>query len=262
LSLENSLRHALARNELTLQYQAKRDLTTGGITGAEALLRWRHPELGMLLPPQFLTIAEESGLIVPIGRWVLKTACAQNVAWQRAGLPPVCVAVNISMRQFAEPDLLQDITDALRESGMPPSLLELELTERTVMQNVDRTVEVFTALKDMGVRLAIDNFGASYASLAQIKRFPIDALKIDRSCISDLQQDAENAAITKAIVALGKTLSLTVVAEGVETSEQERFLRDHACDEMQGYFFSKPVTGDQFAALLRERVDAATLVAG
>jgi len=254
MTLETNLRRALERNEFTLHYQAKRDLRSGDITGVEALLRWNNVELGAVSPMQFIPVAEETGLIVPIGRWVLKTACAQNMAWQREGLPPVCIAVNLSPRQFADPNLLADIKTTLRETGMASHLLELEVTEGMVMHNTERAVKLLTAIKEMGVRLAIDDFGTGYSSLAQIKRFPIDTLKVDRSFIREIPGDTEDRAITEAIIAMGKTLSLTVVAEGVETNEQERFLREHACDEMQGYYFSKPIAATEFAQFLRAHI--------
>jgi EAL domain-containing protein (putative c-di-GMP-specific phosphodiesterase class I) len=181
----------------------------------------------------------------------MKTACAQNVAWQRQGLPPVCMSVNLSLRQIMDDKLLEDIKAALDDSGMAPNLLELEITESMLMHNPARLIAVLTNIKKLGVRLAIDDFGTGYASLAQIKNFPIDTLKVDRSFIRNLPQDSENRAITEAIIAMGKTLSLTVVAEGVETQAQEDFLRDHICDEMQGFYFSKPIAPDQFADLLR-----------
>jgi diguanylate cyclase (GGDEF)-like protein/PAS domain S-box-containing protein len=254
LSLETSLRRALERTEFFLHYQAKLDFTTGGITGVEALLRWQHPDLGIVSPAQFIPVAEETGLIVPIGRWVVQTACAQNVAWQREGLPPLCVAVNLSARQFADDDLLHDIAAALEQSGMKPELLELELTESMVMQRPERTIKLLLALKQIGVRIAIDDFGVGYASLAQIKRFPIDTLKVDRSFIRDIAENSEDRAVTEAVIAMGKTLSLTVVAEGVETLQQQTFLRNHACDAMQGYYFSKPVPHEEFASFLRQHV--------
>src|SRR6185436_3645051 len=178
----------------------------------------------------------------------------QNVAWQRAGLAPVCVAVNLSPRQFADENLLMDIDTVLQETGMDPSLLELEITESMVMGNVDRAARLLGAIKERGIRLAIDDFGTGYSSLAQIKRFPIDTLKVDRSFIRELQTDPEDRAITQAIISMGKTLSLTVVAEGVETEEQQTFLREHACDEMQGFYFSKPIGGDEFAGFLRQHL--------
>ncbi|MGB5079533.1 MAG: EAL domain-containing protein [Burkholderiales bacterium] len=251
-TLETSLRHALERNEFYLHYQAKLDLRTQRITGVEALLRWRHPDLGMVPPAKFIPVAEETGLIVPIGRWVLRTACAQNVAWQNAGLPPLCIAVNLSARQFADESLIEDIAEALRESGMKPELLELELTEGMVMQSPERASRVLTAIKKVGSRIALDDFGVGYSSLAQIKRYPIDTLKVDRSFIRDLENNAEDRAITEAIISMGRTLSLTVVAEGVETREQQSFLADHACDEMQGFYFSKPIGGAEFATFLKE----------
>ena len=251
-TLETSLRHALERDEFSLHYQAKLDLKTKEITGVEALLRWRHPDLGTVAPAKFIPVAEDTGLIVPIGSWVLQTACAQNVAWQREGLPPVCMAVNLSARQFADEGLIADIVAALKESGMKPELLELELTESMVMQNAERATRLLAAIKQMGVRIAIDDFGVGYSSLAQIKRFPIDTLKVDRSFIRDLEKNAEDRAITEAIISMGKTLSLTVVAEGVETQEQQTFLTDHACDAMQGYYFSKPIDREQFANFLRQ----------
>jgi diguanylate cyclase (GGDEF)-like protein/PAS domain S-box-containing protein len=250
-SIETNLRRALERNELSLEYQAKVDFKTGAITGVEALLRWENPYLGSVTPTQFIPVAEETGLIVPIGRWVMKTACAQNVAWQRQGLPPVCMAVNLSLRQLMDDNLLEDIKTALVDSGMAPNLWELEITESMVMHNPTRLITLLTDIKKLGVRLAIDDFGTGYSSLAQIKNFPIDTLKVDRSFIRNLSQDSENQAITQAIITMGKNLSLTVVAEGVETQEQKDFLRDHVCDEMQGFHFSKPIAPDQFADLLR-----------
>lgn len=251
LALEARLRNALERGEFMLHYQPKLDLRTGAITGVEALLRWQQPELGMVPPTQFIPVAEETGLIAPIGRWVLQTACAQNMVWQRAGLPPLKMAVNLSARQFSEDSLLEDIAAVLRDTGMPAELLELELTEGMVMQNVERATRVLTAIKRMGVRIAIDDFGVGYSSLAQIKRFPIDTLKVDRSFVRDLSQNAEDRAIIKAIIAMGKTLCLTVVAEGVETEEQENFLRERACDESQGFYFSRPLAPAQLEELVR-----------
>lgn len=251
LALESSLRKAIENDQLLLHYQAKLDLKANRITGVEALLRWQHPDLGTISPAQFIPIAEDTGLIVPIGKWVLNTACAQNVAWIEAGLPPVCLAVNLSARQFSDANLLSDIEEALRTTGMPPELLELELTESMVMHDHEHAVKVLSALKRIGVRLAIDDFGVGYSSLAQIKNFPIDTLKVDRSFIRDLPDNTEDCAITQAIIAMAKTLSLTVVAEGVETQAQEDFLRGIACDETQGYHFSRPVGSEQFAELLK-----------
>jgi EAL domain-containing protein (putative c-di-GMP-specific phosphodiesterase class I) len=250
LALESNLRRALENKEFSLHYQAKLDLASRSITGVEALLRWDNPELGSVPPNRFIPIAEETGLIVSIGKWVLKTACTQNIAWQREGLPPVRMAVNLSVRQFSDPHLLDDIADILRDTGMPAELLELEITEGMVIHNPAHALKLLTAIKKMGVRLAIDDFGTGYSSLGQLKNFPIDTLKVDRSFIRDIATNAEDKAITEAIIAMGKTLSLTVVAEGVETMEQEAFLREHACTEMQGYYFSRPVPAQEFAALL------------
>jgi len=252
--LESNLRHAMERNELTLHYQAKVDLGNDAISGVEALLRWNNPALGSVSPVQFIPIAEETGLIIPIGLWVLRTACNQNVAWQRQGLPPICMAVNLSVRQFADDRLVESIETVLKESGMAPHLLELEITEGMVVLNPDRAIRLLTAIKALGVRLAIDDFGTGYSSLGQLKHFPIDTLKVDRSFIRDIPTDSEDQAITRAIIAMAKTLSLTVVAEGVETAEQETFLREHACDQMQGFYFSKPIAADEFGALLRDHV--------
>ncbi|MFL6621113.1 MAG: EAL domain-containing protein [Sulfurifustis sp.] len=252
LALETNLRRALDQEQFSLHYQAKLDLRTGKITGAEALLYWESPILGVVPPAQFIPFAEETGLIVPIGQWVLRRACAQNVAWQRAGLPRICMAVNLSARQFGDSNLLKDIAGALADTGLEPRLLELEITEGMVMHNADRAASLLAAIKAMGVRLAIDDFGTGYSSLAQIKRFPLDTLKIDRSFIRDLPQDAEDKAITEAIIAMARTLNLTVVAEGVETREQVEFLRSLACDEVQGYYFSEPIDADRIALLLRQ----------
>ncbi|HSW25855.1 MAG TPA: EAL domain-containing protein, partial [Burkholderiaceae bacterium] len=254
LTLETKLRRAIERDELSLHYQAKLDLASNAISGVEALLRWNSAELGAVSPAKFIPVAEETGLILAIGKWVLRTACAQSVLWQRAGLPPVRVSVNLSPRQLNDPELLAAVQDVLAETGLKPDLLELEVTESSVMHNVERALEVLCALKDMGLRLAIDDFGTGYSSLAQLKRFPIDTLKVDRSFIRELPADSEDKAIAEAIIAMGRTLSLTVVAEGVETREQQEFLRERLCDQMQGFFFSKPVAAADFAELLRTHV--------
>jgi diguanylate cyclase (GGDEF)-like protein len=251
LTLETALRHALDRDQFALHYQPKVDMVTGQITGVEALLRWTHPDHGMLPPAQFIPLAEETGLIVPIGRWVLKEACAQNMAWQRRGLLPISMAVNLSPRQFVDERLLHDIDDALAASGMSPVLLQLEVTESMVMRNVSRAVKVLDAIQSRGIRLAIDDFGTGYSSMSLMKQFPIDTIKIDRSFVRDLSSDSEDQAIAQAIIGMGKALGMTVIAEGVETAEQEAFLRRHACDEMQGYLFNKPVPPQQLADLLR-----------
>jgi len=254
LALETNLRCALEQNEFSLHYQAKLNFRTGAITGVEALLRWQNPQLGAVPPAQFIPLAEETGLIVPIGKWVMRTACEQNVAWQKAGLPSVGMSVNLSMRQLNDEGLVREIESVLSDTGMDPGLLEFEVTESMIMNNAERAVKVLTAIKALGVRLAIDDFGTGYSSLAHLKRFPIDTLKVDRSFIREVPGDPEDRAIAEAIIAMGKTLSLTVVAEGVETPEQQAFLRDRACDEMQGYIFSTPVAAQDFALLLREHL--------
>ena len=262
MSLEIGLRKALENDELSLHFQAKRELETGAVTGVEALLRWRSPTLGAVSPDRFIPVAEETGLIVPIGQWVLKTACVTNVAWQRAGLPPLCMAINISPLQFKDDALLGHVEEALDESGMSPQALELEITEGAVMYNTERALRLLGSLRKLGVRLAIDDFGTGYSSLAQLKRFPIDTLKIDRSFISELPQDNDDRAITEAIIAMGKNLKLTLVAEGVETEEQERFLRERGCDEMQGYYFTKPLPAYEFADFIQAYVSDERYSAG
>lgn len=251
LTLETSLRYALERNELRLHYQPKRNVATGQIVGVEALLRWVHPDLGMLPPNRFIPLAEETGLIVPIGRWVMKTACAQNVAWQRDGLPPLSMAVNVSPRQFSDENLLRDVDHALAASGMDPKLLQIEITESMVMLNVEKAVQLLDAIQSRGVRLAIDDFGTGYSSMSIMKRFPIDTIKIDRSFVRDLPDNSEDKAIAQAIIGMGKALGLTIVAEGVETSAQQEFLREHACDEIQGFLCSRPVPADAIAELMQ-----------
>ncbi|MBN8988046.1 MAG: GAF domain-containing protein [Rhizobiales bacterium] len=251
LTLESALRRALERDQFSLHYQPKVDMVSGQITGVEALLRWNHPELGLVSPGQFIPLAEETGLIVPIGRWVLKEACAQNMAWQRRGLRPVTMAVNLSPRQFADANLLHDVDEALLASGMSPVLLQLEVTESMVMRNVSRAIKVLDAIQSRGIRLAIDDFGTGYSSMSLMKQFPIDTIKIDRSFVRDLPVDSEDQAIAQAIISMGKALGMTVIAEGVETVEQQTFLRDHACDEMQGFLFSKPLPPQQMADMLR-----------
>ncbi|MBK9607159.1 MAG: EAL domain-containing protein [Betaproteobacteria bacterium] len=256
LTLESSLRHALEHNEFELHYQAKREIRSGRITGMEALLRWQHPDLGTVAPMQFIPVAEETGLIVPIGKWVLLTACRQNVAWQRAGQAPLCMAVNLTPRQFADENLLADLAAILAATGMDAQLLELEISEGMLMRDVPKTMRILTALKTMGVRIAIDDFGIGYSSLSNLRQFPLDTIKIDRSFIRDVASVDADKALTEAIIAMGRTLSLTVVAQGVETREQAEFLRRNACDELQGFYFNKPVPAEQFGELLRTEWDA------
>lgn len=253
LTFESSLRHALERDEFRLHYQAKRNLSTGEVTGMEALLRWQHPELGLIAPMQFIPLAEETGLIIPIGHWVLRTACQQNVAWQKQGYPSLTMAVNLSARQFLDDNLVDDIKRALDDTGMDPHLLELEITESMVMQDLQRTIQVLEELKAMGIRVAIDDFGTGYSSLSNLKHFPVDTIKIDRSFVGDAARSAEDQGLTQAVIAMGKTLSLRVVAEGVETQTQFSFLRSQSCDEFQGFYGNEPLPPERFATVLSEQ---------
>jgi diguanylate cyclase (GGDEF)-like protein/PAS domain S-box-containing protein len=251
--IESALRCALERDEFVLHYQPQVDLKTGQIVGMEALIRWQHPEMGMVPPVRFIGIAEETGLIVQIGAWVLRTACAQNKAWQCAGLGKLRVAVNLSARQFGAPDLIAGLESVLADTGLDPDCLEIELTESLFMTDIAPAVESLHRIKSLGVNLSIDDFGTGYSSLSYLSRFPIDVLKIDRSFVADITHDVNDAAIVTSIIALAHNLKLAVIAEGVETQEQLDFLRGHGCDEMQGYFFSKPLPAPEFEQLLRER---------
>jgi diguanylate cyclase (GGDEF)-like protein len=251
LTLESRLRHALENHEFELYYQAKRNLPDGRITGMEALLRWKHPDLGMVAPMKFIPVAEELGLMVPIGKWVLKTACLQNVTWQKQGLPHLSMAVNLTSRQFFDENLLPDLTLILDASGMDAHLLELEFTESVLMQNIEMTLRILSGLKGLGIRIAVDDFGIGYSSVATLTQFPLDTIKIDRSFIRNVAGNVQDKNLTAAIIAMGGALSLTVVAQGVETKEQADFLRAHACEEIQGFYFYKPVPAEQFAELLQ-----------
>ena len=253
-SIEGGLRRALAQQEFILHYQPKIDLETGTISGVEALVRWQHPQRGLILPEQFVWIAEDCGLIVPIGAWVLREACGQARAWQDAGLSPIPVAVNISAVQFRHKDFLASLTGILKDTGLAPRYLELELTESVLMQDADAAAGLLKALKAMGVGLAIDDFGTGYSSLSYLKRFPIDTLKIDQSFMRDITHatsDTDDAAIVAAVVSMGKSLNQRVIAEGVETREQLAFLQAQGCGEGQGFYFSRPVTAEKLADLLR-----------
>lgn len=252
LALENALRHALEREELLLHYQPKIDLPTGKIVGMEALVRWKHPEHGLVSPAEFIPLAEETGLIVPIGEWVLRAACAQNKAWQKVGLPPIRIAVNLSARQFHKQNLSQTIIQVLREVDLDPRYLELELTESLIMKNAEATIAMLSELDAIGVEMTVDDFGTGYSSLSYLKRFPVHTLKIDRSFVRDLSSDPDDAAIVTAIITLAHSLDLKVVAEGVETVEQLEFLRSLKCDEMQGYLFSRPLPPDEVTKLWKE----------
>lgn len=251
--LENELRRAVERQELIVQYLPKFDLKFRTITGAEALLRWSHPELGVLSPAKFLTLAEQTGLIVPIGGWVLKTVCMQHMAWRAEGLPAIQVSVNLTPQQLEDEHLVPAVLAALADSGMPAQMLELEFSEIILLQNAERTSRTLNELKRAGVKLAIHNFGASYLSLTSIRNFPIDTLKVDRCVFRDIDQ-SEIRAFAEAIVTMGKSLNLTVVAEGVESLEQALFARERACDAIQGFFVSEPTSPEDFARIVREQL--------
>ena len=256
-AMREGLRHAIARGEFHLAYQPQVDMRSGEMIGVEALIRWQHPERGSISPAEFIPLAEETGLIVPIGEWVLRTACFQRKAWQRAGLPAFGVSVNVSARQFRERTLIDQVARALADSGLEARLLELELTESMVMEDLESALLSMKALQAMGVQLSIDDFGTGYSSLSALKRFPIARLKIDRAFVRDIPDDDEDKAIAKAIISLGHELKLKVIAEGVENEQQLEFLRLNGCDEMQGYLFSPPVSPTQLAALVKSRVGAA-----
>ena len=252
LTLENSLRQALDKKELFLMYQPQMDIATGKITGLEALLRWQHPELGLVPPDKFIRIAENSGLIVPIGEWVLRTACRQARKWQDEGLPAMSVAVNVSAVQFRQEDFCDLISRVLGETGLAPQYLELELTESLLLANADVMFSVIQQLKAMGLTLAIDDFGTGYSSFSYLRQFRVSKLKIDRVFVRDVAVNPDDAAIATAIISMAKSLKLKVIAEGVENEAQMSFLRSHHCDEIQGYYFSKPLAVDQVANKLRD----------
>lgn len=250
MALEGALRHALERGELDVHYQPQLDLCSGRIVGVEALLRWQHPEWGKVSPARFIPVAEETGLIVPIGAWVLLTACKQATKWRSAGFGDLRMAVNLSARQFSQTDLVHVVAGALKESGLPAGRLDLELTESMVMSDFDRTVEVLTKLKNLGVKLSVDDFGTGYSGLAYLKRFPVDVLKIDRSFVQEISHSSSDAAIPDAIIAMAHTLGIRVVAEGVETEVQCEVLSRMMCDEMQGYLFCEAVPAEDFERLI------------
>lgn len=253
LNLEADLQKAIRREEFVLHYQPQIDLTTGRIVGAEALVRWQRPGFGLTLPGAFMNIAEESGLINEIGAWVLQEACAQGAVWRQLGYPPLRMAINLSPVQFMGQDLLRLVSETLSATGFEPEHLELELTESSLLTDIDHTNTILGSLKDLGVRVAIDDFGVGYSSLSYVKNFPVDTLKIDRSFIANLAADSRDRAIVQAIIALAASLNLKVVAEGVEDARQLTCLRTNGCDEAQGYFFSRPVDSDAFEALLRQQ---------
>jgi len=252
LSLESRLRQAVANDELELHFQPFIDLKTAELLGAEALLRWKHPELGLIPPGEFIPIAEISGLIVPIGEWVLKTACAQARQWHERGFPSLSVSVNLSTRQFQQgSDLVSQVNQALDETGLEPGKLDLEITESNAMQNAEHSINTLMGLKKRGVRISMDDFGTGYSSLNYLKRFPIDRIKLDQSFVRDLPGDKDDAAIAMAVIAMGRSLELAVIAEGVETEEQLAFLQGHDCDQLQGYLLSRPLPAEAFETFLR-----------
>ena len=250
LKLENQLRQAVENKEIRVYYQPKVEISSRKIIGAEALMRWEHPELGFVGPEQFIPIAEEAGLIGALGEWILRTSCMQNQAWQSAGLPPISIAVNVSAMQFQGEGFVEVVANSLRASQMDPKYLVLELTESVIMENPDETVTMLNAIKEMGVRISVDDFGTGYSSFSSLKRFPIDELKIDRSFVQNIPDDKDDAAIANAIVLIAHTLGLTVVAEGVETEAQLEFLGGCGCDTYQGYLCSRPLPPEQFQRLL------------
>lgn len=252
MTMEKHLRRALERDEFLLHFQPEVDLVTGRIAGVEALLRWQSPELGMVSPGRFIPLAEETGLIVPIGEWVLRTACAQNRAWQDAGFPPLVMAVNLSPRQFRQESFGKTVARILNESGLEPHCLELEIVESMVMQDMEKAAAILADLKSLGVRLAMDDFGTGYSSLSYLRCFPFDKLKIDMSFVRDITSVPESAVIARTIIAMAHSLNLRVIAEGVETESQLGYLRVHECDGMQGFLFSQPVPAHDFEQLLRD----------
>jgi diguanylate cyclase (GGDEF)-like protein/PAS domain S-box-containing protein len=250
-SIEEHLRRALERQEFTLYYQPKINLSTAAITGVEALIRWTHPTRGSVPPVQFIPVAEDSGLILPIGAWVLREACAQARAWVDAGLPFISLAVNVSVMQFRNENFLEDTFEILDQAGLGPRYLELELTESALMKRADLTVPILSTLRESGVQVAVDDFGTGYSSLSYLRKFPLDALKIDQSFVRQITTIPDETTIVRAIISMGRSLNLRVIAEGVETSDQLDFLKIHQCDEAQGYYFSPPVLPQQLAKVLR-----------
>lgn len=252
LTSENSLRKALGRGEFLLHYQPQVDIRTGNIIGMEALIRWRHPDRGMILPADFIPLAEETSLIVPMSKWVLRTACRQNKAWQAAGIPPIRMSVNLASQQFEQEDLIKTIRRVLDESGMAPHYLELEITESAFMQKSEATMNTLHKLTAMGVRLVLDDFGTGYSSLSQLKHIPLSVIKIDQTFVKEISTNRSDAAVVTAIVTMAHGLNLEVVAEGVETEEQLAFLREQGCDAIQGYLLSRPLPAEEATTLLAD----------
>jgi len=257
LALRNGLHRALERSELVLHYQPQIDLRNGRVIGVEALLRWQHPERGLISPARFIPVAEDSGLIVPIGNWVLQEACRQAAAWDREGLPPITMAVNLSAVQFMQGRVEQAVQGALKDSGLPPHCLELELTESILIQNTEQVLATLKRIKHLGVKLSIDDFGTGYSSLAYLKRFDIDKLKIDQSFVRDVVEDPDDATIVRAVIEMAHSLSLKTIAEGVETAQVAEALKAYGCDEVQGYYYGRPMPTDEVTAFLRRHFGAA-----
>ena len=253
LNMEAKLKKALEKNEFILHYQPQVKAATSTIVGVEALIRWEHPELGLVSPNEFIPIAEETGLIIPIGEWVLRTACAQMAAWHKAGFNELCVGVNLSSLQFRQGDIAKTIKNVLATTGLDPQYLEIEITESIIIQNVEETIDTLWKLKEMGLKLSIDDFGTGYSSMNYLKRFPLDTLKIDRSFIKDIMTEPNDAAITKATIGLAKGLNLTTIAEGIETEEQLIFLHKQGCDQIQGHFVSQPVPAETVEQLFTSK---------
>jgi EAL domain-containing protein (putative c-di-GMP-specific phosphodiesterase class I) len=259
--LEEGLRRALEQQELTLHYQPKVNLITGAIAGAEALLRWTHPTRGPIAPALFIPVAEECGLILPIGRWVLREACMQARSWIGMGLPVVSMAVNVSAMEFRNKNFLDGLFAILLETGFDPGLLQLELTESVLMKSAELTASILQNLRKRGVQVAIDDFGTGYSSLSYLRKFPVDALKIDQSFVRQISAAGDDTTIVKAVIGMARSLRLRVIAEGVETLEEVAFLRAYRCEEAQGYYFSRPVPAEQFAMLLRNGITVSAVVA-
>lgn len=252
LNLENALRHAIEKEDFVLYYQPQIDIVTGEIISVEALIRWNREGVGLVQPLEFIPVAEESSLIIPLGEWVLKTACKQNVKWISSGFKPLLMAVNLSAKQFQQRDLVEMIDRILHETGMEPTLLELEITESTAMQDIDFTIEVLKRLREKGIRISLDDFGTGYSSLNYLKILPLDTLKIDKSFIHDIALNPNEEAIAKSVIGIAHKMNLMVVAEGVETNDQLEFLKVHMCDKVQGYLLSKPLPSDQIVEILKK----------
>jgi EAL domain-containing protein (putative c-di-GMP-specific phosphodiesterase class I) len=259
--IEEGLQRALERREFVLHYQPKVNLTTGAITGAEALLRWTHPTRGPVSPVDFIPVAEDCGLILPIGAWVVREACAQARAWMDAGLPVTSMAVNVSAMEFRNKNFLNGLFAILAETGLDPRSLELELTESVLMKHAASAATILQTLRKRGIQAAVDDFGTGYSSLSYLQKFPVDAVKIDQSFVRQISTTGDDTTIVKAVIGMARNLKLRVIAEGVETLEELAFLRAYRCDEAQGYYFSRPVLPQQFAIMLRNGIPESSIVA-